>query len=157
MGNMEDEGANKRSSLSDRAGHSAMFDLLEHPADVKLRAWGATLEQLFSNAAQGMMSYMFGADIEKVRPERTDVIEVEAPDRDALLVDWLSELLYRATSEYQAYVDFRIDEFSDRRLAARAGVASAAEATDDIKAVTHHELSIREGDRGWEATVVFDI
>ncbi len=79
---------------------------------------------------------MFGADIEKVRPERTDVIEVEAPDRDALLVDWLSELLYRATSEYQAYVDFRIDEFSDRRLAARAGVASA-EATDDIKAVTH--------------------
>jgi hypothetical protein len=53
MGNMEDEGTNKRSSLSDRAGHSAMFDLLEHPADVKLRAWGATLEQLFSNAAQG--------------------------------------------------------------------------------------------------------
>ncbi len=99
---------------------------------------------------------MFGADIENVRPERTDVIEVEAPDREALLVDWLSELLYRATSEYQAYVDFRIDEFSDRRLAARAGVASA-EATDDIKAVTHHELSIREGDRGWEATVVFDI
>jgi hypothetical protein len=71
------------------------------------------------------MSYMFGADIEKVRPERTDVIEVEAPDREALLVDRLSELLYRATSEYQAYVDFRIDEFSDRRLAARAGVASA--------------------------------
>jgi SHS2 domain-containing protein len=140
----------------DTAHSNAEFDLLEHPGDVKLRARGDSLEQLFANAARGMMSYLFGAQIANARPQRTEVIEVEAPDREGLLVDWLSELLYRATSEYQAYGEFRIRELSDRRLTATAGVIPA-EAIDDIKAVTHHELSIRERDGGWEATVVFDI
>jgi SHS2 domain-containing protein len=142
---------------SERGVHSsAAFDLLEHPGDVKLRVRGTSLAELFVNAAQGMMSYLFGAGTAKARPERTEVIEIEAPDREALLVDWLSELLYRATSEYHAYVEFRIREISDRRLSATAGVASA-EVIDDIKAVTHHELSIRERDGGWEATIVFDV
>jgi len=32
----------------------------------------------------------------------------------------------------------------------------AAEAVEDIKAVTHHELAVRECEGGWEATIVFD-
>jgi SHS2 domain-containing protein len=154
---LEDDVMSERSAPSDHPVHSAAaFDLLEHPGDVKLRARGATLEQLFANAAQGMMAYLFGEEIAKARPERSDRIEINAPDRDALLVDWLSELLCRATSEYQAYVGFRIREIGERSLVATAGVVSA-EAIDDIKAVTHHELSLRERDGGWEATVVFDI
>jgi archease protein family (MTH1598/TM1083) len=84
-------------------------------------------------------------EIAKAQPERTDAFEIEAPDREALLVDWLSELLYRTCSEYHAYVEFCVREMSDRRLVATAGVVSA-EAIDDIKAVTHHELSIRARD-----------
>ena len=131
-------------------------ELLEHPGDVQLRAFGTSLAQLFANAAEGMMAFLFGAKIAKARPERSDVIAINSPDREALLVDWLSELLYRATSQYQAYVQFCIHEIGDRRLMATAGVVPA-EAIDEIKAVTHHELSIRERDGGWEATVVFDI
>jgi hypothetical protein len=44
---------------------------------------------------------------------------------------------------------------SEHSLVATAGVA-AAEAVDDIKAVTHNELSLRQRHDGWEATVVFD-
>ena len=46
--------------------------------------------------------------------------------------------------------------FGERKLVATAGVASA-EAIDDIKAVTHHDLSIRNRDGEWEAIVVLDI
>jgi SHS2 domain-containing protein len=138
------------------SGSAAAFDLLEHSGDVKLRARGQTLEQVFVTAAQGMMAFLFGDEIAKARPEQTDVIRVEAADREALLVDWLSELLYRATSQYRAYVDFRICEMGERSLAATAGVVSA-EAIDDVKAVTHHDLSIRKQDDAWEAIVVFDI
>jgi SHS2 domain-containing protein len=49
-----------------------------------------------------MMAYLFGDDILKARPEQTEMIRVEAADREALLVDWLSELLYRATSQFGA-------------------------------------------------------
>jgi SHS2 domain-containing protein len=148
---------NQSTAASDLPVHSsAAFDLLEHPSDVKLCVRGASLEELFANAARGMMSCLFGADIAKARPERMETIEIEAPDREALLVDWLSELLYRATSEYCAYVHFNVRELSDRKLSAETGVVSAG-AIDDIKAVTHHEFAIRERNGGWEATVVFDI
>ncbi len=81
---------------------------------------------------------------------------LDHPGDVKLLVDWLSELLYRATSGYCVFVAFQIQELGDTQLKAAAGVVAAA-AIEDIKAVTHHELSIREEDRGWEATVVFDI
>jgi SHS2 domain-containing protein len=131
------------------------FEFLDHPGDVKLRAWGADPEQLFANAAQGMMAFLFGNDIADLQPDRTEEIEIESKDREALLVDWLSELLYRATSGYRAYMEFRIYELAATKLKATVA-AAAAEAVEDIKAVTHHELSVCERDGGWEATVVFD-
>jgi len=131
------------------------FEFLDHPGDLKLRAWGGDLEKLFANAADGMMAFLFGCGIASLKPCRTETIEIEAGDREALLVDWLSELLYRATSEYRAYIGFRMHELTETKLKATAA-AVAAEAVEDIKAVTHHELSVRAYEGGWEATVVFD-
>jgi protein archease len=135
---------------------SSPFELLEHPADVKLRARGATLQELFTNAAAGMMTYLFGEGIAERKAEQTQTIAIEGRDREALLVDFLSELLYRATSQYRAYVDFSVREMTDRKIVVAAGVVPA-QATDDIKAVTHHELAVRRQGDHWEATVVLDI
>jgi SHS2 domain-containing protein len=130
------------------------FEFLDHPGDVKLRAWSTDLESLFAAAAEGMMAFLFGNGITDLEPDRTETIEIEAKDREALLVDWLSELLYRATCEYRAYMGFRI-QLTESKL--KAAVAStAAEAVEDIKAVTHHELSVRKCERGWEVSIVFD-
>ena len=134
----------------------AAFELVEHSGDVKLRALGQTLEDVFANAARGMMAFMFGDEILNARAEQREFIRIESADREALLVDWLSELLYRAASRYHAYVDFRIRTMDERRLAADVGIA-AAEALDDIKAVTHHELAIRQVDGRFEGVVVFDL
>jgi SHS2 domain-containing protein len=133
----------------------AGFEFLDHPGDLKLRAWGRNLEELFANAATGMMTFLFGSGIANAQPYRTETIEIEARDREALLVDWLSELLYRATSEYHAYMGFRIQELTETKLRATV-TAVAAAAVEDIKAVTHHELSVREREGRWEATIVFD-
>jgi len=134
---------------------AAGFEFLDHPGDLKLRAWGRNLEELFANAATGMMTFLFGSGIANAQPYRTETIEIEARDREALLVDWLSELLYRATSEYHAYMGFRIHELTEIKLRATV-TAVAAAAVEDIKAVTHHELSVREREGRWEATIVFD-
>jgi len=84
------------------------FEFIDHPGDLKLRAWGGDLEKLFANAAEGMMTFLFGNGIANLQPDRTETIEIEAGDREALLVDWLSELLCRSTSEYHAYMGFRM-------------------------------------------------
>jgi SHS2 domain-containing protein len=131
------------------------FEFLDHPGDLKLRAWGSDLEALFAKAAEGMMTFLFGSGIASLQPYRTETVEIAARDREALLVDWLSELLYRATSEYHAYVGFRMHELTEAKLKATVA-AVAADAVEDIKAVTHHELSIRACDDGWDATIVLD-
>lgn len=141
-------------SRCDRAPRG--FEFLDHPGDVKLRAWSGDLESLFAAAAEGMMAFLFGNGIANLEPDRTEMIEIEAKGREALLVDWLSELLYRATCEYRAYIGFRIHELTGSKLKATVAGA-AAQAVEDIKAVTHHELSVRECERRWEATIVFDI
>jgi len=101
------------------------------------------------------MTFLFGSGVANAQQYRTEMIEIEARDREALLVDWLSELLYRATSEYHAYMGFRIHELTETKLKATI-TAVAAEAVEDIKAVTHHELSVRDCEGRWEATIVFD-
>jgi len=141
------------SSRCDRAARG--FEFVDHPGDVKLRAWSTDLESLFAAAAEGMMAFLFGDAIADLEPDRTETIEIAAKDREALLVEWLSELLYRATCEYRAYMGFRIDELTESKLKATVA-AAAAEAVEDIKAVTHHELSVRERARRWEASIVFD-
>jgi SHS2 domain-containing protein len=151
-----DTGVNSSAPSDRNPDAAAAFELIEHSGDVKLRALGQTLEDVFVNAACGMMAFMFGDEILKARPEQREFIRIEAADREALLVDWLAELLYRAASRYHAYVDFRICTMGEHCLAADVGIA-AAEALDDIKAVTHHELAIRTVDGRWEAIVVLDL
>jgi SHS2 domain-containing protein len=143
-------------TTSGRFGRAARgFEFLDHPGDVKLRVWSRNLESLFATAAEGMMLFLFGNTIANLKPDRTETLEIEAKDREALLVEWLSELHYRATCEYRAYMGFRIQELTESKLKATVATA-AAEAVEDIKAVTYHELSIRECERSWEASIVFD-
>jgi hypothetical protein len=49
---------------------------------------------------------LFGYAIVQAQHGKREEIRIDAPDREALLVNWLSELLYRATTRYHAYVCF---------------------------------------------------
>lgn len=68
------------------------YRILDHAADAKLRAFGASLEEAFANAGLGLASLM--TDWEKVDPRVAHDAAVEAPDVEGLLVRFLSEILY---------------------------------------------------------------
>jgi len=133
------------------------FEMLEHPGDVKIRAQGKDLAEVFANAARGMMAFLYGEDaFQRCHPDRTEEIMVEAGDLEALLVDWLSELLTRSNTDYRLYLAFEILEMNDHLIKANVG-SCPAEAIDDIKAVTYHELFVGKRDGQWVVEVVFDI
>jgi len=142
--------------MSGARDSGAPFEVVEHPGDLKLRVRGNSLEELFANAATGMMHQLFEPEALKSAPESTESLELVSRDLHALMVDWLSELLYRVTSDYRAYVGITVSEVSGRSLRATAGRV-AATAIDDIKAVTYHELAIEKLNEHWQATIVFDI
>lgn len=74
------------------------FKFLSHTADAKLRAYGKTLNEAFSNAALGMSSIM--VDPKSVDKKIVKKISVKASDLGSLLYKFLEKLLYFLDTEY---------------------------------------------------------
>jgi len=132
---------------------------MEHTADVGIIVHGADLAELFANAGAGMFALMADPDLIEEREERS--IQVEARDRETLLVRWLTELLYYLDAQQMLFRRFQIDELTETRLRAR-GFGEAIDRDRHqlhcgVKAVTRHMLEIAPEDGGYQATVLFDI
>ena len=132
------------------------YEEIEHTADVGIRAYGHSLNELFANAAEGMFSLI--ADLKTVRPVGEVQVRVTAGDAPTLLLRWLSDLLYVHETQHFLFCAFD----PSVRGTSLDGVAQG-EAIDKkrhelklvIKAVTRHKLSVdpHEG----VAQVIFDI
>jgi SHS2 domain-containing protein len=135
------------------------FEILEHPADVGFRAHGATLKELFQNAALALMS--IAGDLESIKEREQREIEASGSDIESLLYGWLAEIV--AVADADCLVLRRVDVTSldtDRvsgivhgerydRTRHHAGTA--------IKAVTYHKFFVEQSRTGWVAEVFLDL
>jgi SHS2 domain-containing protein len=132
------------------------FEILEHTADVGLRAWGPSLSAVFEEAAAGLIAIMVTGSAPDTRGEE---VSLDAPDGVALLVDWLSEVLF--LFDARGFVPHTIDchvEQWQLRATLRGGDADAFEQQGPaVKAVTYHDAVVRETGSGWEARVYLDV
>lgn len=74
------------------------YEVLEHTADIGLRAFGNTLEETFSLMAKGMVELIVSSE-SCVSPREERHIEANGYDLGNLMVAWLSELLFQIYSE----------------------------------------------------------
>lgn len=134
------------------------YEVIEHTADVGIIAYGRTLEELFANAAAGMLRFLI--DPAEVRRLQHRSVRVDADDREGLLVAWLNELLVVLNADGFIPAAFDVHEMSERHLVADV----AGEPVDaarhrfrlDVKAATYHQLQIARNDV-WRARVIFDV
>lgn len=131
------------------------YRFLDHPADIKLRAFGKDLPELFINAALGMMSFLYDKLDASITTEKYE-ISVSAESLESLLVNWLAELLWVSDTKHSITTNFQIKNFTPNKIEASIDLIKA-KAKDDIKAVTYHELLINKKKNYWLAEVVFDI
>lgn len=133
------------------------YEFLEHPADIKLRAYGKDLVELFTNAVSGMMEFLYGNNITGTTQNKTTkVVSLESENVESLLVDWLAEILWLSETQHAMCVIAKIDRISNTKIHAQIRLI-IAKAKDDIKAVTYHELNVKKLNEHWEAEVVFDV
>jgi len=134
------------------------YELREHTADVGIEATGATLGETFAALADGMAAAMCD-DVPDVG-DRFDV-RVVAESREALLFDYLDELIYERDVrnvlpvDNEATVEGRGDEWVLEGSA--LGVPLGEIVAREVKAVTYSEMRIDETDDGWRAYVVLDV
>ena len=132
----------------------AGFQEIEHTADWALQVWAPDLPILFTLAAEGMNSL---AEVKLAEGEREyHRIEIEEADIETLLVSFLSELLYYSEDEGIGFDHFKISINGDRLEAAVEGGAILS-IKKEIKAVTYHNLEVRQTDLGYQVVIVFDV
>lgn len=133
------------------------FEFLDHPADIKIRAYGKTLPELFINAAKGITFYLFGEHTLNQINTISEYIDVSGIDRYSLFVNFLSEVLYLSVSNKAACVEINIYAYEeDQRIRAEI-ILEEAIAIHEIKAVTYSELEIKHTRKDWQAVFVCDI
>lgn len=131
-------------------------ELLEHTAEVKLRVRGPSFGALAAEAGRALARLELGR--EPPPPERVyRELDIRSPDRDALLVDWLNELIWLAETERWVATEFDVHVATDTVLLVRVRGVSLHEAPARVKAATFHGLRVSPVADGLEAEVVFDV
>lgn len=151
------------------------YELRNHTADVAVEATGPTFDAVVAAVADGLAAAMCESIPEG--GERFDV-EVTAESREALLFDYLDELIYQRDVRAVLPVDnaATVEEHDGAfHLDGSArGVPLSDVSAREIKAVTYSEMEIektdqelaseaiaesseRRSDGGWRAYVVFDV
>jgi SHS2 domain-containing protein len=132
-------------------------------ADVAFEAWGETIEELFSAAADATTNTM-AENLEGIEDRVRRPIRLEEESADLLLFRFLEELVYlkdveglllrvpvvrihRRGSSLTLEAEARGEPLDPRRHRLAA----------DVKAVTMHLLRVERTASGWEAFVVLDI
>ncbi len=137
-----------------------MIEILDHTADIGIRVRTKSLEELFKEAALGLVKIMFSFKRDLFPVEERVTITIEAEDVEELLVTWLNEILYLFESRELAFKDINFMELKLHYLKAELDCFKVKndEVSCYIKAATYHGLSVKKDEAGfYEATIIFDI
>ncbi|HRY29668.1 MAG TPA: archease [Elusimicrobiota bacterium] len=136
------------------------FEFFDHTADIGLIARGRDLPELFLNAARGLNALVLEPSASPPVTQKEN-IRLKSSDRDALLVQWLNELIFRLGVRRQVLWTARAFSVGDGVLVAAAEWETFDPARRrvlrEVKSATYHELEIVEILGGWEARVVLDV
>jgi SHS2 domain-containing protein len=136
----------------------AGFRELDHTADWELEVWARKPDQLLVQAAKGMYAMCGVERCSEVKA--TERFEVGGEDEEALLVGFLSDLLYLLQTKHLAFdrFNFQCKEPDPPLCLSVLAVGSpVAEIEKEIKAVTWHNISVEESEERTIARVTFDV
>ena len=133
------------------------YQILEHKADLKIKVFGKTKEELFENAMVGMLKA--AKYQKKLKSQNSKVkIKIKSMDLPSLLVDFLSEILYLVETKKIVFEKVEFKKFTENEIEAILTGKPLKRMGVHIKGVTYHDLDIhQEKDKTWQATILFDI
>jgi SHS2 domain-containing protein len=127
---------------------------IEHTADWELEVWAPDLRGLLEQAARGMYA-LSGICLERSKVEQRELV-LKAEDDESLLVVFLGELLHFIEQDNLAFDEFQI-ELDGNALHAQLTGSPVLKIDKEIKAVTYHNLLVRQTGTGLHVNIVFDV
>ena len=136
------------------------YEFVDHAGNIGVRLRSHTLPGLFADASSAFTDSITA--LGGIEPKRPEEVDVDAPELDLLLVDFLSELLYRfdtrAWLTRNAEVELHEKDGGWSLLGTLRGERvdpSRHAMRGSIKAVTYQALHVHQTNGVWTAQVVF--
>lgn len=122
------------------------YKFLEHTADIKIQASGASIEKAFESSALALKEVMLKHEKIKVIGRISRKISVAGKDKEALLYNFLEEFLYLLDAR-----DFLLSKIvkikiTGEKLEAEiiGDRASNYKFSNEVKAITYNEMFVKE-------------
>lgn len=133
------------------------FDYFEHDADIGVIGRGATLEEAFEGAAEGMFAIMVNAA--QVRELVQFAFAFVEEDVELALVTWLNRLLAEARQRDLVLGRFQLKRANGQWQGTAWGAPWDAnmERGTEVKGATLTMLRVEQIDGTWEARCVVDV
>ncbi len=139
------------------------FKFTEHSADTYIEAFGDNLKEAFENVAVGMGFLIVESDNvdEKIKKE----IVIESEDLESLLFDFLSEILVFQDAESLIFHNVNVKKIDKKNKSWRLKAKIKGEKFDSkkhkqgthVKAITYHNMEIKEEKEKFKVRVLVDI
>ena len=142
------------------------YEFLDHTADIGVRVTAPDARTLFSELALAFYALLLGetgpATVETAETVR---IVLQAEDREALVVEFLAELIYRFDAERLLLPHVVVEELQLVGTHAHLRATLSGERFDprrhpfhtEVKAATHHGLRFEQGEGQIAVSVIFDL
>ena len=132
------------------------YVLIDHTADMMVKAFGRTLEECFANAAFALFDQT--VDLSNIGTNEETDIRVSGIDDEDRLYSFLSEMLFIEDADNLILKEFEVSFDSDDVICHAKGETldrSKHRIRSEIKAVTYHMMEIDR--KTPSVTVLFDV
>ena len=138
------------------------YKFFDHTADVLFEAKGKTLDGLFEAAA--LATEETQVDLKTVKPKKTVKITIETSDLEALLFNFLQEIIFYKDAKQLLFSEFKIQIKENNGLYTLKAEMKGEKIDQkkhklnvDVKAVTLHRFEVKKIKNRWFARVILDI
>lgn len=130
------------------------YQEVDHTADIAIRVWAEDFQTLLGQAAYGLYDLM--GVVPHADTSVAGYFVLQQDSLETILVDFLSELLFLTEEKGQLFDAFSFDEQGDELTVRMAGQEILSQERY-VKAVTFHNLDVRQTKCGYEVTITFDV
>ena len=130
-------------------------------ADIAFEAYGKTLEEVFTNAAEALLDMM--ANRKTITATKKFTITLQNENLENLLFDFLNEIVYLKDSKYSIFTTVQVEIKKGEKYQLLATLTGEKiqpekhELGNDVKAITMHRYVLEQQGKKWLARVVVDI
>ncbi len=134
------------------------YEVLNHTADFGVRIYGETIEELFKSGFEAIVNAM--VEFKGHGPRFEMDYEETADSLEDLLVDFLSEVIFRTIVEGKVFVDcdLKIDGNKIKvKFFYEEFKPDIHRLKKEIKSVTYHNLEIKKTEKRYETLLICDV